>query len=206
VKNTAKHVDFFSKSGKSLLISLHIPAPHSRSHATCNVVARVQNFSYWTPSALVKHRYNKTEREHDLSLTLGEDNRSVQNSHRKTNSCTKQPEKTTIPHGILALNAIPLHHNTMKDDRSTPKNSHPEYHSFNTTRRRQFLTEFLPLINTVLLQNTPNKTTVPHLRTLTLLTVPLRNISRRQPFWQGILTLQNLISFEKRFQKVEFWN
>lgn len=64
-----------------------------------------------------------------LDTRLGEDNRSVQNSHPKTNSCTKEPEKTTIPHGILALNAILLHQNTMKGDRSITKNSHTEYHS-----------------------------------------------------------------------------
>jgi hypothetical protein len=85
-------------------------------------------------------------RENTRSLTQhsGEDNRSVQNSHPKTNSYKKQPEKTTIPHGIIALNAIPLHHNTMKYDHSTHTNSQSEYHSFNTTRRRQFPTEFLP--------------------------------------------------------------
>jgi hypothetical protein len=102
VKNAAKHIDFFSKSGKkSLLTSLHIPAPHSRSHTTCNVVARVQKISYWTHAIATSQASLQQNRESQtqsfLDTTLGEDNRSVQNSHLKINSCTKQPEKTTIP-------------------------------------------------------------------------------------------------------------
>jgi hypothetical protein len=98
------------KRKKSMFTSLHIPAPHSRSHTTCNVVARVQKFSYWTPSPLVKHRYNKTEREHDRSLT--------EHSEKTTVLCkilTLKPipvqsnlRRRPFPHGILALNAIPF--------------------------------------------------------------------------------------------------
>jgi hypothetical protein len=98
------------KRKKSMFTSLHIPAPHSRSHTTCNVVARVQkNFlldAIATCQASLQQNRERTQSF--LDRTLGEDNRSVQILTLKPIRVQSNLRRRPFPHGILALNAIPF--------------------------------------------------------------------------------------------------